>query len=378
MKKIFTGLISCLFLSFFLFGEDIRIEDVVDYSWEATSFKSRNETSDQYYFFDFTPGGNSVKLRIKDIYSNDLQNRSLKYSEYFEETPQHIRIFSYDVENPLFVIEYGDNPEIIIKSHDPDIRFYRTFETLKNDYQRLGLQAIQNFDRVRLRTAPNLESNKIGSLMKGDVMNILNRSAQMMKINDMNAFWFKVQTSDGLTGWTYGSFLEIGQLAYKNSREGIIIFQKTLALDQGANQRFLFYKNNENIHDSGWLGSNKILFFEDVKKMVSGKENSHFDYFNGSNELTNPSHVYIFNFDGTIVSDFEISETTIKIKKVDSAPLFYSIESYGLDAVEQWSNKCVVYDLNGSPVEEFLYNETVHFYSFEYMGKSLTIELMKP
>jgi hypothetical protein len=65
-------------------------------------------------------------------------------------------------------------------------------------------------DRVRLRSAGNLEGATLGYLAKGDRVVVLERSGEKMKVGEMLDFWYRVRRlSDGLVGWCYGYYLRM-------------------------------------------------------------------------------------------------------------------------------------------------------------------------
>jgi hypothetical protein len=66
--------------------------------------------------------------------------------------------------------------------------------------------------RVRVRSAGNLQADTRGYLEKGDRVEVLEKSAEKMKIGEMTDYWYRVRRlSDGLTGWSFGPYLEVEQ-----------------------------------------------------------------------------------------------------------------------------------------------------------------------
>jgi len=64
---------------------------------------------------------------------------------------------------------------------------------------------------VRLRDQPNLNGNFIIYLNKTDTVEILDQTKEKMKIDKMEAVWYKVKTKDGKEGWVYGYFVALNQ-----------------------------------------------------------------------------------------------------------------------------------------------------------------------
>ena len=82
------------------------------------------------------------------------------------------------------------------------------------------LYGILNDSQVRIRTAPNLESETIGYLNKGQKVELLHATLHEVQIEEMKSVWFEIKTIDGMTGWAFGWFIDITddyyQKVYKN------------------------------------------------------------------------------------------------------------------------------------------------------------------
>ena len=72
-----------------------------------------------------------------------------------------------------------------------------------------ALKATVNDNNVRIRKQPTLTGTELGKLQKGNVVTVLEKSSQPMKIDTMNAYWYRIKTDAGLEGWSYGAFLDI-------------------------------------------------------------------------------------------------------------------------------------------------------------------------
>jgi hypothetical protein len=75
-----------------------------------------------------------------------------------------------------------------------------------NTYIQYG---ILNDSRVRVRELPSLDSDSITYLNEGDRIEIIDQSEEPMRIGEMESVWYKIKTSDGTIGWTYGYFIDI-------------------------------------------------------------------------------------------------------------------------------------------------------------------------
>jgi hypothetical protein len=81
----------------------------------------------------------------------------------------------------------------------------------KIDYYTEGAQkrGVLNDSEVRVRGKPNLEGTPIGALQKGQHVVILDETEDKMQIGDMEAKWYKIETEEGLIGWSYGYFIDV-------------------------------------------------------------------------------------------------------------------------------------------------------------------------
>jgi len=62
---------------------------------------------------------------------------------------------------------------------------------------------------VRVRSQPNLQGAQLGYVQTNDMVEILERSAEKMVVQDMNNYWYKIRKPDGMEGWVYGEFVEL-------------------------------------------------------------------------------------------------------------------------------------------------------------------------
>lgn len=68
---------------------------------------------------------------------------------------------------------------------------------------------ILNASRVRVRALPNLDAENRGYLEEGQQVQVFDRSGARMRIGEMNAHWYFVETENGLRGWSYGHFIDL-------------------------------------------------------------------------------------------------------------------------------------------------------------------------
>ncbi|MBT3274341.1 MAG: SH3 domain-containing protein [Spirochaetales bacterium] len=74
------------------------------------------------------------------------------------------------------------------------------------------VRAVLNDSGVRMRNRPTTANSKVvGSLNQSDQVFILSRSKNQQKIQDMNAYWYKLKTDDGIVGYSYGYFFDVNE-----------------------------------------------------------------------------------------------------------------------------------------------------------------------
>lgn len=88
---------------------------------------------------------------------------------------------------------------------------YKEIETLRKEII-IGISikyGLLNNSRVRIRIAPNLQSEHIGFLDESQRVEILEITEDKMKIENMESEWYRIKTDSGLIGWSYGYFIDI-------------------------------------------------------------------------------------------------------------------------------------------------------------------------
>ena len=68
---------------------------------------------------------------------------------------------------------------------------------------------IVNADKLRIRQEPSLQGAELGFIHKGDIVTVMARSAEKMKIGSMDNYWYKIRTKAGIVGWSYGYFIDV-------------------------------------------------------------------------------------------------------------------------------------------------------------------------
>ncbi|EQA45876.1 SH3 domain protein [Leptospira broomii serovar Hurstbridge str. 5399] len=62
---------------------------------------------------------------------------------------------------------------------------------------------------INVRITGNVNSKKISSLKKGDVVKILERSESAEEINNYYEYWYKILIRDRIEGWVFGRYIMI-------------------------------------------------------------------------------------------------------------------------------------------------------------------------
>jgi uncharacterized protein YgiM (DUF1202 family) len=70
--------------------------------------------------------------------------------------------------------------------------------------------AIVKNDGLRVRKSAMVNAAVVGSLKKGEKVEILEKSPGKQTINGITDYWYKIRRpSDGLEGWCFGGYLKV-------------------------------------------------------------------------------------------------------------------------------------------------------------------------
>lgn len=112
--------------------------------------------------------------------------------------------FSADFRRALASFDAQPNPQALLVDASPLGRWLQGAGLLFAPQQgRL------NDSRVRLREAPHLEAKTLGYLEKGQLVQVLERSGARVRLQGMEAYWYRVQTPEGAVGWAYGQYIDL-------------------------------------------------------------------------------------------------------------------------------------------------------------------------
>jgi len=149
-------------------------------------------------FMEWSSGGSA------DILSYDfsVQNSSIR----------HVYIQFFDIWNTFN--SWQSKLDISMLTALPDDNpTHKLFQLIDHSVRNIELNfphfGVFNDSNVRVREYPKLESVQLGKLNEGAVVRILEKSSEKMRIGDMNDYWYKIKTKEGLIGWSYGHFINL-------------------------------------------------------------------------------------------------------------------------------------------------------------------------
>lgn len=94
------------------------------------------------------------------------------------------------------------------------IFLFNGFLYAEDKKQELSLSGKVMENGIRVRQDKNISAQILGNLYKGEKINILERSKEKEKIQDMEEYWYKIEYQ-GKYGWVYGFYL-IAEEAIEN------------------------------------------------------------------------------------------------------------------------------------------------------------------
>jgi hypothetical protein len=112
--------------------------------------------------------------------------------------------FTPDLRRAVVCIRGQVNPETAVVNTE---NFRRWLEREGHLFK--PTRGVLNDSRVRVRTYPTLGAEIVGHLERGEWVEVLERSGLRESIGEMNDFWYRVRTEDGLAGWSYGHFIDL-------------------------------------------------------------------------------------------------------------------------------------------------------------------------
>jgi hypothetical protein len=112
--------------------------------------------------------------------------------------------FTPDLRRAVVCIRGEVNPEAAVVNTE---NFRRWLEREGHLFKPTG--GVLNDGRVRVRAFPALGAEILGHLQRGERVQVLERSGLRESIGEMNDFWYRIRREDGLSGWSYGHFIDL-------------------------------------------------------------------------------------------------------------------------------------------------------------------------
>ena len=67
--------------------------------------------------------------------------------------------------------------------------------------------AVVHSSHLRLREAPNTDSQPVATLWQGSVLEIVSKTSSQEIVEDEQDYWYQINF-DGLAGWVFGAYIE--------------------------------------------------------------------------------------------------------------------------------------------------------------------------
>jgi hypothetical protein len=112
--------------------------------------------------------------------------------------------FTPDLRRAVVCVRGQVNPETVVVNTES---FRKWLE--REGHLFIPTHGVLNDSRVRVRAHPTLGAEILGHLERGDRVEVLERSGLRESIGEMNDFWYRILTEDGLAGWAYGHFIDL-------------------------------------------------------------------------------------------------------------------------------------------------------------------------
>ena len=112
--------------------------------------------------------------------------------------------FTPDLRRAVVCIRGRVNPETAVVNTEDFRRWL-----VREGHLFVPTRGVLNDSRVRVRAHPTLDAEILGHLDRGDRVEVLERSGLEESIGAMSDFWYRIRTEDGLTGWSYGHFIDL-------------------------------------------------------------------------------------------------------------------------------------------------------------------------
>lgn len=169
-----------------------------------------------------------------------------------------------------------DIKEAVEEVNEPEINYVPTFEIVERDYLGKIARASVNDDNVNVRLLPSISSEKIGSVNKGTIVEILGYSNEKEIINGYEGYWLKIYFKDkpreyyGLYGWIYSQYVDVDP-SVEVSKIKFLGYEKgkglTIELDRNGEKIqsnvYISRMDNQSFYTFVWCDEIKDFFYSD-------------------------------------------------------------------------------------------------------------------
>lgn len=143
-----------------------------------------------------------------------------------------------------------------------------TNKAKEEEKKQINFNATINDNEVRIRQEPVLDAVVINKLMKDDKIEVTGRSDLKQIIDNMESYWFKIETEKGETGWCYSFFID-----YQGDAEELEIISERI-FPYSEIKKNNFYKSvyNDNDNFEAYItGECELVFIQNNITKASGK-----------------------------------------------------------------------------------------------------------
>ncbi len=114
------------------------------------------------------------------------------------------KLYKNDVE---LVMDYGGSRKKITTLSTEELNF-RPTEKFTHGIKKIRVGVIKP-RTLNLRQSPTLNAGVVASMQQGTEVEIVQKTNNKQKINNMNDYWYLLKINGDTTGWAYGHFIDI-------------------------------------------------------------------------------------------------------------------------------------------------------------------------
>ncbi len=160
----------------------------------------------------------------------------------------------------LLIIVSGCKKKEEFKSLDVLLETGGNLQETKKYTKEFDLYGVVTVNRLRFRTANDIHAKTIRYLDQGDIVNIISKSDERVRINDVEDYWYQAEFQEA-RGWLFGYYLETYN-TYQNAKNASKKYSGEVAVDESDTVNYDFINNyiNKNLI---FISDGKILEITD-------------------------------------------------------------------------------------------------------------------